>query len=88
MLGYCVESEHRMTCPDYIEDFALACEKQDVSLFLLAGKPGVVDTAITKLKAIAPICESRDITVISRNLVLKTILLFNKSMNLSQEFST
>lgn len=54
MLGYSVESEHRMTCPDYIEDFVLACEKQDVSLFLLAGKPGVVDTAITKLKAIAP----------------------------------
>lgn len=54
LLGYSIASVHRMTCPDYIEDFALACEKQDVSLFLLAGKPGVVDTTITKLTAIAP----------------------------------
>lgn len=54
MLGYFVQHEHRMTCPDYIENFALACEKQDVSLFLLAGKPGVVDKAIAKLTAIAP----------------------------------
>ncbi|MBD2125776.1 WecB/TagA/CpsF family glycosyltransferase [Microcoleus sp. ZQ-A2] len=52
--GYSVQSVHRMTCPDYIENLALACEKQDVSLFLLAGKPGVVDKAIAKLKAIAP----------------------------------
>ncbi len=52
--GYSVQSVHRMTCPDYIENLALACEKQDVSLFLLAGKPGVVDNAIAKLKAIAP----------------------------------
>jgi len=52
--GYSLESLHRMTCPDYIEDLALACEKQNVSIFLLAGKPGVVDKAITKLTAIAP----------------------------------
>lgn len=52
--GYSLESVHRMTCPDYIEDLALACEKQDVSIFLLAGKPGVVDKAIDKLKVIAP----------------------------------
>jgi len=52
--GYSVKSVHRMTCPDYIEEFALACEKEDVSLFLLAGKPGVVDKAIAKLKVIAP----------------------------------
>jgi N-acetylglucosaminyldiphosphoundecaprenol N-acetyl-beta-D-mannosaminyltransferase len=52
--GYSLQSVHRMTCPDYIEDLALACEKQDVSLFLLAGKPGVVDKAIAKLRAIAP----------------------------------
>lgn len=54
MLGYSVESQHRMTCPDYIENLALACEQQDVSLFLLAGKPGVVDQTIAKLTAIAP----------------------------------
>lgn len=52
--GYALESVHRMTCPDYIENLALACAKQDVSLFLLAGKPGVVDQAIAKLTAIAP----------------------------------
>lgn len=52
--GYSLESVHRMTCPDYIENLALACAKQDVSLFLLAGKPGVVDQAIAKLTAIAP----------------------------------
>lgn len=54
MSGYSVKSEHRMTCPDYIEDLVLACEKQNVSLFLLAGQPGVVDKAISKLVAIAP----------------------------------
>lgn len=54
LLGYSVESVHRMTCPDYIENFALACEKEDVSLFLLAGKPGVVDKTIAKLTSIAP----------------------------------
>lgn len=54
LFGYSVESKHRMTCPDYIESLALACEKNNVSLFLLAGKPGVVDKAISKLTAIAP----------------------------------
>lgn len=52
--GCIVDSQHRMTCPDYIENLALACQEQGVSVFLLAGKPGVVDTAITKLKAVAP----------------------------------
>jgi N-acetylglucosaminyldiphosphoundecaprenol N-acetyl-beta-D-mannosaminyltransferase len=54
VLGYDLESKHRMTCPDYIESLALACEQQNVSLFLLAGKPGVTDKAIDKLLAIAP----------------------------------
>ncbi|MDF5716524.1 MAG: WecB/TagA/CpsF family glycosyltransferase [Rhizonema sp. NSF051] len=54
LCGCRVNSSHRMTCPDYIEDLALACEQENVSLFLLAGKPGTVDKAITKLKAIAP----------------------------------
>ncbi len=52
--GYSVQSIHRMTCPDYIENLVLACEKENVSLFLLAGRPGVVDKAIAKFKAIAP----------------------------------
>ena len=54
LLGNSVESKHRMTAPDYIEDLALACAKNNVSLFLLAGKPGVVEKAINKLKAVAP----------------------------------
>lgn len=52
--GYSLQSKHRMTCPDYIEDLAKACERQGVSLFLLAGKPGVTDHAILKLQRIAP----------------------------------
>lgn len=54
MCGCNINSSHRMTCPDYIENLALSCEREDVSLFLLAGKPGVVDKAIAKLTAIAP----------------------------------
>lgn len=54
LCGCCVNSSHRMTCPDYIENLALSCERENVSLFLLAGKPGTTDKAITKLKAIAP----------------------------------
>lgn len=54
LLGYTVNSSHRMTCPDYIETLARLCEQKQVSLFLLAGNPGVVDRAIEKLTAIAP----------------------------------
>ncbi|AFY58146.1 exopolysaccharide biosynthesis protein, WecB/TagA/CpsF family [Rivularia sp. PCC 7116] len=54
MCGCGISSEHRMTCPDYIEELALTCERDNVSLYLLAGKPGVVDKAIDKLKFIAP----------------------------------
>jgi N-acetylglucosaminyldiphosphoundecaprenol N-acetyl-beta-D-mannosaminyltransferase len=52
--GYKLCSCHRMTCPDYLENLALACEQQGVSLFLLAGRPGVSDRAIAKLEKIAP----------------------------------
>lgn len=52
--GYHVNSEHRMTCPDYIENLAKKCENNDVSIYLLAGKPGVVEKAIEKLKKVAP----------------------------------
>jgi N-acetylglucosaminyldiphosphoundecaprenol N-acetyl-beta-D-mannosaminyltransferase len=54
ILGYQVQSVHRMTCPDYIENLACVCEANDVSIFLLAGRPGVVDEAIDKLTKIAP----------------------------------
>ncbi len=54
LCGCQLESCHRMTCPDYIEALAKACEQGGVSLYLLAGKPGVTDQAIAKLQAIAP----------------------------------
>ncbi|BAY61780.1 WecB/TagA/CpsF family glycosyl transferase [Calothrix brevissima NIES-22] len=54
ILGYDLEYKHRMTAPDYIENLALACEQNNVSLFLLAGEPGVTDKAIKKFKAITP----------------------------------
>jgi N-acetylglucosaminyldiphosphoundecaprenol N-acetyl-beta-D-mannosaminyltransferase len=54
ILGYNIESVHRMTCPDYIENLVLACEQQNISLFLLAGEPGIVEKAIKKMQVIAP----------------------------------
>lgn len=54
ILGYEIESRHRMTCPDYIETLALTCEQHNISLFLLAGEPGITGKAINKLRAIAP----------------------------------
>ncbi len=54
LCGCSVKSTNRMTCPDYIEELAIACQKENISLFLLAGKPGIVDKAITKIKTIAP----------------------------------
>lgn len=54
MMGFSLDSRHRMTCPDYIDDLILKCEASDRSIFLLAGKPGVIDIAIEKMKATAP----------------------------------
>lgn len=54
LYGYSLRSENRMCAPDYMEDLALACEDHNLSLFLLAGRPGVVDKSIIKLRAIAP----------------------------------
>ena len=52
--GHTLKSEHRMTCPDYIEDLIRACESNNISIYLLAGKPGITDKAIKKLIKIAP----------------------------------
>ncbi|NET34445.1 MAG: WecB/TagA/CpsF family glycosyltransferase [Cyanothece sp. SIO1E1] len=54
LLGHTIESKHRMTAPDFIDDLALACQQKDISIFLLAGKPGVVDKAIAMLQTTAP----------------------------------
>jgi N-acetylglucosaminyldiphosphoundecaprenol N-acetyl-beta-D-mannosaminyltransferase len=52
--GHDLDSKHRMTCPDFIEDLAQSCEATQTSIYILAGKPGVVDKAIGKLARIAP----------------------------------
>jgi N-acetylglucosaminyldiphosphoundecaprenol N-acetyl-beta-D-mannosaminyltransferase len=52
--GHSLSSQHRMTCPDYIEDLAQACANAHASIYFLAGKPGVVDKAMAKLSRIAP----------------------------------
>jgi N-acetylglucosaminyldiphosphoundecaprenol N-acetyl-beta-D-mannosaminyltransferase len=54
ILGNQVGFLNRMTAPDYIEKLALSCQQQNVSLFLLAGQPGVTDKAINQLAEIAP----------------------------------
>jgi len=54
MLGQPFLAEHRMTCPDYIEQLAQACAMNNSSLFLLAGKPGVAEKAAKKLTESAP----------------------------------
>jgi N-acetylglucosaminyldiphosphoundecaprenol N-acetyl-beta-D-mannosaminyltransferase len=52
--GHALNSTHRMTCPDFIEDLAQSCADSQTSIYLLAGKPGVVDQAIQKLTQITP----------------------------------
>lgn len=54
ILGYSIQLQHRMTCPDWIERLAFVCEQNDISLFLLAGQPGVAQNAIRELLKIAP----------------------------------
>lgn len=54
ILGHAIQLQHRMTCPDWIERLALVCEQNEVSMFLLAGRPGVAKNAIRKLLKIAP----------------------------------
>lgn len=52
--GHHIVPQHRMTCPDYIEDLARACASRGQSLFLLAGRPGIVEQAIVRLQQAAP----------------------------------
>ncbi len=54
ILGHRVRASHRMTCPDWIEDLARTCAEHSLSLFLLAGRPGVAEAAAAKLQAAAP----------------------------------
>jgi N-acetylglucosaminyldiphosphoundecaprenol N-acetyl-beta-D-mannosaminyltransferase len=52
--GHSLNSTNRMTCPDFIEDLAKSCADNKISIYLLAGKPRIVDQAINKLNQIAP----------------------------------
>jgi N-acetylglucosaminyldiphosphoundecaprenol N-acetyl-beta-D-mannosaminyltransferase len=54
LYGYSLESKHRMTCPDYIENLAKSLARESISIYLLAGRPGIVDQAIKMLSEIAP----------------------------------
>lgn len=54
LTGQSIRSEHRSTCPDWIEELACRCQDRQLSLFLLAGQPGVAERAAEKLKAAAP----------------------------------
>lgn len=54
LTGQSISAKHRHTCPDWIEDLAVACQEHNLSLFLLAGNPGIAETAAEKLKHLAP----------------------------------
>ena len=54
LTGQHIRAEHRLTCPDWLEDLALICEQNQLSLLLLAGKPGIAEAAIKKIKDRCP----------------------------------
>lgn len=54
LAGLSIHAKHRSTCPDWIESLALRCAQHDLSIFLLAGKPGVAEAAAIKLRRVAP----------------------------------
>jgi N-acetylglucosaminyldiphosphoundecaprenol N-acetyl-beta-D-mannosaminyltransferase len=55
MLGYRVRAEHRLTAPDFFDSLANGCAKRGLNLYLLAGRPGVVEMAIEKLRREYPV---------------------------------
>jgi N-acetylglucosaminyldiphosphoundecaprenol N-acetyl-beta-D-mannosaminyltransferase len=54
ILGYKVNRRHRMTPPDFLEGLATVCAARNLSIYLLAGVPGVVELAAARLKNAAP----------------------------------
>lgn len=54
LAGQSIDPTHRATCPDWLEDLAQTCETHALSLFLLAGKPGMAEKAAQKLRMCAP----------------------------------
>jgi len=54
LAGLTIETRFRSTCPDWIENLARQCAEHELSLFLLAGKPGIAEAAANKLRIVAP----------------------------------
>lgn len=54
LTGQSIRPEHRSTCPDWIEELGRVCQQHSLSLFLLAGRPGVAAIAAQKLYQVAP----------------------------------
>jgi N-acetylglucosaminyldiphosphoundecaprenol N-acetyl-beta-D-mannosaminyltransferase len=54
ILGHKVRSEWRMTAPDFFDQFAELCSTKGLSVYLLAGQPGVADIAIARVKSKIP----------------------------------
>jgi N-acetylglucosaminyldiphosphoundecaprenol N-acetyl-beta-D-mannosaminyltransferase len=54
LLGQPIEAKHRTTCPDWIETLVQRCAKENLSIFLLAGEPGVATAAAAKFRQAAP----------------------------------
>jgi N-acetylglucosaminyldiphosphoundecaprenol N-acetyl-beta-D-mannosaminyltransferase len=54
LLGPPFEAKYRSTCPDWIEELAQTCQDHQLSLFLLAGKPGIAHQAAQKLIQAVP----------------------------------
>jgi N-acetylglucosaminyldiphosphoundecaprenol N-acetyl-beta-D-mannosaminyltransferase len=57
LLGYRTRPEHRMTAPDFFSDLMRLSARKKLSVYLLAGKPGVVDMAMARAKETAPTLE-------------------------------
>lgn len=54
LTGQAIKAEYRTTCPDWIESLGQLCQQHNLSLFLLAGQPGVAEAAAAKLQQAAP----------------------------------
>lgn len=54
ILGHKVESDQRMTAPDFFEQLAENCARKGLSVYLLAGKPGVIEGAISRVRRTVP----------------------------------
>ena len=54
IMGQAIKAEHRHTPIDWIEPFVVSCAQQGLSIFFLAGQPGIAEAAVEKFKTVAP----------------------------------